>query len=396
MKTKLLGAALVLMTTAAVIFYPYLDSKAKGRLTRPDPVPDAAVQKIEVVFVLDTTSSMSGLISAAKEKIWSIATTLAQAEQSPDIEMGIVAFRDRGDAYVTQVVDLSSDLDTMYGHLMQFAAIGGGDGPESVNAALADAVHRISWSQDPASYQVIFLVGDSPPHMDYGDEAKYPEILRAAVAKGIVVNAIQCGELAQTAPFWTDIARLGNGRYLKVGQGGDTFAVATPFDDELAQLSAELDGTRMFYGDAEEMRSLNFKVAATDRLEAEASAAARARRAAFNATSAGEANLFGDQDLVQNVTSGAVRLDAVPEAELPESLRELGYDEQAAVIASLAEQRRTLSARIETLTASRAAFISEQVEAADGAADSLDRQLYDTVREQAAPKGLRFENGPEF
>ena len=31
---------------------------------------------IEVVFVLDTTGSMSGLINAAKQKIWSIANTL--------------------------------------------------------------------------------------------------------------------------------------------------------------------------------------------------------------------------------------------------------------------------------------------------------------------------------
>jgi len=31
-----------------------------------------------------------------------------------------------------------------------------------------------------------------------------------------------------------------------------------------------------------------------------------------------------------------------------------------------------------------------------GAEDSLDRQLYDIVRAQAAPAGLSFEEGPEF
>jgi uncharacterized protein YegL len=349
-----------------------------------------------VVFVLDTTSSMSGLIAAAKEKIWSIATTLAQAEQATEIEMGIVAFRDRGDAYVTQVIDLSSDLDTMYGHLMRFEAGGGGDSPESVNAALADAVHRISWSQDPSNYQVMFLVGDSPPHMDYVGEAQYPEIVRAALARGIVVNAIQAGERPLTQQFWSEIARLGNGRYLQVGQNGDTFAVATPYDNELAELSAELDGTRMFYGDTRQMQQLNSKVAATDRLAAEASTDVRARRAAFNATSAGSRNLFGDQDLVENVTSGEVALDAVPEAQLPETLRGLNRVAQAEVIEGLARQREELQAKIETLTESRATFIAEQVEAEGGAADSLDRQLFDTVREQAAPKGLSFDGGPEF
>ena len=231
MKSKLIAVALLFVTAGAVVFYPFIDSSATVQPVKP-PIPQG--QKIEVVFVLDTTSSMSGLIETAKEKIWSIATTLAQAEQIPEIHMGLVAFRDRGDEYVTDVIDLSTDLDTMYGRLMQFAAVGGGDGPESVNRALNDAVHRISWSQDPSSYQVIFLVGDAPPHMDYQGEAQYPEIVRAATAKGIVVNAIQCGESSVTVAPWQEIARLGNGR------GPEVEVVVRWQDDERLARETEL------------------------------------------------------------------------------------------------------------------------------------------------------------
>ncbi|MDX1561513.1 MAG: VWA domain-containing protein [Gammaproteobacteria bacterium] len=393
MKAKLLAAALIVVTVGVVAFYPMLDSRATGPLPQPQPAP--AAQKIEAVFVLDTTSSMTGLIETAKEKIWSIATTLAQAEQTPAIEIGLVAYRDRGDAYVTQVIDLSTDLDTMYGQLMQFAAVGGGDTPESVNRALADAVHRISWSQDPQSYRVIFLVGDAPPH-DYPGETHYRDIVASAVAKGIVVNTIQCGDMPQTIAPWTEIARLGHGRYLRVSQAGDAFAVATPYDDEIAQLSAELDRTRLFYGNDDEMRRLNAKIAATERLEAEASIPSRARRAAFNATEAGHKNLFGDNDLVEDIAAGEVSLDNVPAEELPASLRALAREEQERLIGELASRRETLKQQIESLTGARSAFIDERVDAADGAAGSLDRQLYDVVREQAAPVGLTFDAGPEF
>ena len=51
-------------------------------------VLDANRPVIEVVFVLDTTGSMSGLIKAAKEKIWAIANTLATADTTPEIRMG--------------------------------------------------------------------------------------------------------------------------------------------------------------------------------------------------------------------------------------------------------------------------------------------------------------------
>jgi hypothetical protein len=243
---------------------------------------------------------------------------------------------------------------------------------------------------------VIFLVGDAPPHMDYQGEARYPEIVRAATAKGIVVNTIQCGDVSSTVAPWTEIARLGNGRYLKVAQAGGAFAVSTPFDDELAQLSARLDGTRLFYGNEDQMKVLNEKVAATERLEEIATTGSRVRRAVFNATESGQANQFGDQDLVDDISKGEVSLDAVPEEQLPAGFRELGRAERERMIGDLAERRSELKQRIESLAASRAAFINERVNAEGGAADSLDRQIYDAVRAQAAPAGLSFESGPEF
>ena len=169
MRSKLLGIALFALTLVTVIYYPSL----KARNIDPQAVPviqrlaPAAHPKVDVVFVLDTTGSMSGLIQTAKDKIWSIATTMASAQPTPEIRIGLVAYRDRGDQYITRVVDLSDDLDSVYATLMDFQADGGGDTPESVNQALFDAVHNISWSQDSQAYRVVFLVGDAPPHMDY-------------------------------------------------------------------------------------------------------------------------------------------------------------------------------------------------------------------------------------
>src|SRR5262249_43726611 len=240
MKTNILLAGIVFTTVGAVLVYPTLRGQATPVThTETRIAPPIATKRVEVVFVLDTTGSMGGLIAAAKEKIWSIASTLAQAKQAPEISMGLVAYRDRGDAYVTQVVDLDKDLDSMYVKLMQFRADGGGDSPESVNQALDDAINKISWSQDASTYRVVFLVGDAPPHMDYQDDVKYPTTVAAAAAKGIVVNTIQCGNIRETVKPWQEIASLGHGRYFTVDQAGSAVAVATPFDDKIATLSAE-------------------------------------------------------------------------------------------------------------------------------------------------------------
>jgi Mg-chelatase subunit ChlD len=398
MKTRILVSALALATAGAVVFYPSPRGNAIG--VAPDPIPlarPAAAKRVEVVFVLDTTGSMGGLISAAKEKIWSIASTLADAQQAPEIAMGLVAYRDRGDAYVTRVVDLDRDLDSMYVELMQFTADGGGDGPEAVNEALAAAIDGMSWSQDPGTYRVVFLVGDAPPHMDYQDDVKYPELVAAAAAKGIVVNTIQCGAMAETVGPWTRIAALGGGRYFTVEQAGSAVAIATPFDAQIATLSAELDATRVYYGSPEERAEMAAKSAAAERLNEEASVGARARRGAFNAGAVGFAsNFLGERELVDEVASGRVDLATLPPAALPAPLAALPLEEQRAVLEEKAAKREGLKRQIAALATERDAFIGAELEASGGAGASLDQQIYEAVREQAAPLGLDYRDGPRF
>lgn len=404
MKHKLLGIALFVITVSTVALYPALRGAAVTTTVEPPvqpmlpPIRPISNHKpvVEVVFVLDTTGSMDGLIQTAKEKIWSIASTMAQAEPSPEIRMGLVAYRDRGDQYVTRVIDLSDDLDSMYGKLMEFKADGGGDGPESVNAALNDAVNKMSWSQRQDAYQVVFLVGDAPPHMDYAGEAQYPAILAAANQRGIVVNTIQCGNLGVTVAPWQQIAQIGGGRYFQVEQTGGALAMATPFDRELAKLSAALDDTRLYFGSLQEKAAMAEKTKATDKLHGLASDASRARRAAFNASAAGKRNFLGNKELVEAVTLGTVDLDALAPEALPATLQAVAPEERKNVVANFAAKRQKLEAQIEELSEQRDDFLTDQAAETEGAASSLDHQIYETVRSQASGAGLDYKDGPAY
>src|SRR5262245_34262248 len=85
----------------------------------PEPTPPKPVErpKVDVVFALDTTGSMSGLIEGAKRKIWMIADYISSGQPQPEVRIGLVAYRDIGDEYVTRFYDLSDDLDTVFKHL---------------------------------------------------------------------------------------------------------------------------------------------------------------------------------------------------------------------------------------------------------------------------------------
>ncbi len=406
MKSKIIALALFAFTAAAVVFLPgyqtvgaITQSPANPVLIDLPPINPVTQTRprVEVVFVLDTTGSMGGLIQSAKEKIWSIATTLASAQPAPEIRMGLVAYRDRGDAYVTQVVDLSDDLDSLYARLMDFQAGGGGDGPESVNQALYDAVHKISWSQDPNAYQVVFLVGDAPPHMDYPNDVQYPETLAAALKRGILVNAIQCGRNTRTTREWEQIAQLGNGRYFRVEQAGSAVAIATPFDKKLAELSTKLDDTRLYYGTTEEKERQQRKVDATDKLHASSSVESLARRATFNASNSGRDNFLGKGELIDDVASGRIDLSSIDQNQLPEPMQAMAPEKQKALIEHEAGVRSELQRQIKELAEKRSGFLRQKVEETGGAKDSLDHKIYSAVREQAGKKGLDYQaDAPDY
>lgn len=397
MNTKLLAIILCVLTLVTVIFYPGSFSNAKS--IAPPVIGPAPIQipvsttnsspSIDVVFVLDTTGSMGGLIDAAKEKIWSIASTMASAEPAPSIRMGIVAYRDRGDDYVTRVIPLTHDLDSAYASLMDFKAEGGGDSPESVNKALSDAVSAMSWNTDTTTYKAIFLVGDAPPHTDY-NEVQYPDILAQARQKGIVVNSVQCGSDGLTATAWQQIAQLGYGEYVQVGQDGSAVAVATPFDEKIAALSRELDGTRLFYGNKEEQKKFRSKLDAAEKLHADASVAARARRGVFNSSESGKRNFAGEADLIADIASGKTRLADVEKEALPASISALPAGQQLAAVEEIRVRREKVTEEIRELADKRQAYIEKELAKNGSESDGLDDKLYEAIRTQAKEKGLSY------
>src|SRR5688572_14899828 len=89
--------------------------------TKPVYVNDGR-DTLEMVFVLDTTGSMGGLIDGAKQRIWGIINEVMQKPSKPRVRVGLVAYRDLGDVYVTKLLPITEDLDKAYTTLMDYQA----------------------------------------------------------------------------------------------------------------------------------------------------------------------------------------------------------------------------------------------------------------------------------
>jgi Mg-chelatase subunit ChlD len=342
--------------------------------------------RIEVCFVLDTTGSMGGLIEGAKQKIWSIANEMISAKPTPELKLGLIGYRDRGDEYVVKSFTLTDDIDAIYGHLRDFQAAGGGDIPESVNEALAEAIHKMPWSSDNKVLKIIFLVGDAPPHMDYPNSPKYPDLCREAAKKDLVINTIQCGEMAETKLIWQEIAKLAEGSYVGISQSGNVAVISTPMDKELSRLNERIGATLIPYGDSKLQAEVHAKYA----MAASAPVSAMADRLSYNSKT-GKV-MQGGGELVDALNNKTLKLEDIDQKQLPAGLQKLDSNDLQKRIAKARDERADLQKQIVELSKKREAYIQSENKrlVAEGKGDAFDQKVAETLRAQGAKKGISY------
>ncbi len=227
-------------------------SLAAREAERPDALVGTAATaassapRLDVVFCVDTTGSMSDEIDVVKRKMREMIANIAVGHPTPDVRFGLVIYRDRGDEYVTKRYDLTSDIDAVVEYINEIQATGGNDYPESMNEALHVAVQEMNWDPGASVGRSIFLIADAPPHLDYENDYNYRDEAAEALGKGIVIDTIGCSGLEEKdQPLFEEIANIASGsfelltymrEYVKadgekgvvMSAGGELYALTTP------------------------------------------------------------------------------------------------------------------------------------------------------------------------
>jgi len=163
-----------------------------------DAAPAQRAQ-LDLVFLIDATGSMGDEIDKLKATVRTIANEVARLPAKPDLCFGLVAYRDKGDAYLVRSHDLTNDLSAFQGVLNQLSANGGGDYPEAMNEALHDTVHSLSWRGNGTT-RMVFLIADAPPHLDYTGP-QYDDDMAAALGKGIKIFSVGASGLDKQGEY---------------------------------------------------------------------------------------------------------------------------------------------------------------------------------------------------
>jgi hypothetical protein len=362
-----------------------MQEEAKPQVAVIEPVQQEQ-RVVDLAICLDTSGSMSGLINAAKTKLWQIVNDLALAKPTPALRVALLTFGNDGhnpeDGWVSVDSPFTDDLDLISQKLF---ALGTNGGTELVGRVLQVAGSQLEWTPGDTALKIIVVAGNESADQD--TQVNFRDACRSIIGSGVMVNSIYCGDISDNiAPAWREVATLSDGHFAAIDHNHGTIVITTPYDDELAKLSAAINKTYLPFGVEGERAAGN--QLAQDANAAGLSAGVAAQRCE---TKAGSMYRNASWDLVDACAEAEFDLSTVEDDDLPEDMRGKSMEEKKAMVAAMAQQRVDIQKQVADISAKRTEYVAaEQRKMAAGDDKSFDAAIRKAIRDQAQSKGFTF------
>ena len=159
------------------IFEVFVKDIATGRTERAEfdrtqtsapPVREVrgatGTDKVNVVFLIDTTGSMDTYINGVKDRAIEFSSILAS--KGAMYKLGLIGFGDLGEKEKPSVYNFTDDVPKFQKQVKNIPRTYGGDIPESSLDALETGVELLNSHRDDGTARNIFiLITDAPPHV---------------------------------------------------------------------------------------------------------------------------------------------------------------------------------------------------------------------------------------
>ena len=165
---------------------------------------------LDVMFVVDATGSMRDEINFLKAELTDVITRVHSDES---LRIASLFYKDISDSYLMKYCPFKNDIADLMPFIHSKSAGGGGDFPEAVDLALAEALTK-DWNPE-ATNRLLFLLLDAPPRNDAETLERLHSSLRLAAAMGIKIIPITgSGINRQTEYLTKQMALLTNATYV--------------------------------------------------------------------------------------------------------------------------------------------------------------------------------------
>ncbi len=378
----------LLASTAALLAAVAWPIATGSQAAPPAPVasvsPPAAVAqapKIQLALLLDTSSSMDGLLDQARSQLWAVVNALDSATfqgDAPRLEIAVYEYGNDGlaesDGYIRQVVGFSSELDLVSEGLFGLTTAGG---DEFAGQVIAAATNELEWDDSDNVLRVLYIAGNEEFTQGPMD---FHETVAAARSRGIVINTVNCTGHGDWDEGWQDAARLGGGKALRIDHNAKQAYIASPHDDEIETLSSKLNDTYIGFG-------YRGKAALDNQMRQDENSVSAGRSSSIARAMSKTSGMYNNAkwDLVDALEEGTVELSTLDRSTLLDGDSKLSDAELQQKVTDARNTRSELKKDLRELQAKREAFVAS-ARSEDG--QRLDNAIIDSISAQAQAAGF--------
>ncbi len=356
-------------------------------IPEPELPRDTVQDTVQIALLLDTSSSMDGLINQARSHLWKMVDDMGKMTRVVDgktrgvkIELALYEYGNdtlsAKKGFIRQVIPFTTDLDKVSEKLHKLFTNGGS---EYVGQAIQTSVASLKWTSEPDAMKFVFVAGNE--EFDQGPVSA-AAAMKAAAAKDINVQLIFAGN---EEPTWEAAAKLAKSDLVTIDQNQVAQYVPSPQDAAILQLGNELNQTYIAYGDEGGASMARQK-------ETDASSAQMSPKVALERAQLKSKKAYRNEnwDVIDAVEKDRKFLEQAPDDKLPTELRGKSLAEKEKVVAANAAKRTELQGKIAKLEAERTAFLeAERAKQAGAKVQSLETELMKSTKRVAGKKGYK-------
>jgi hypothetical protein len=323
-------------------------------IAQEDPAPAVPAGDVQIALLLDTSSSMDGLIEQARTQLWEIVAELQTDDNDKERVVTVALYQygnsrlDEKSGFVEKLSELTPELDGVSIKLHSLSTSGG---KEYAPEAISRAVQELNWSDDDAIEKVIVIAGNEG--FSQGPISAETAMNEAA-NRGIKVIPIFCANGAATSTglaSWKRAAQLASTELDTIDPDKVIAKVETPYDADIVKKYKELESTQLTYGnEAYRAEAAQIKTTASTYAQ-EKPMFLQADRAVAQSRQAGRA------DLVADYGANAEKIGSLKPASLPSELQGLSKDEQVREIKARKAKRDKIKSEIDLLAYKRKGYM---------------------------------------
>lgn len=309
---------------------------------------------VQIALILDTSSSMDGLVEQARAQLWEMVAEMQVDDQDRERTVAVALYQygnnrlSKGEGFVEMLSPLTTDLDQVSVKLHELRTSGG---KEYAPLAIQRAVTELEWNEDDSVERLIVIAGNEG--FQQGPVSSQVAF-SAASSKTITVLPIFCANRGTTktaVSTWRSAASLAGADFDTIDPDQEVAQVNTPYDAEILEKYRQLEETKVY---APGMEASSYSA----RAEGYAGGSAAIDRAVV------QSRQSSSQDLVAAYGKGKLEMKDMRSESLPDELRDKSLEEQTRLLSERQAKRNALKKEISELNSQRQQHIQKSAPAA--------------------------------